>query len=157
MLNLPPKLKAEPELIEKWSLLSVNSTSLQREPFSIGGHAGIRTQGPILKRDVLYRLSYVTSGNNICWFYPRALRHTDSTPGFHRKGLQRYAFFFNRQIFSPRSSLEVALRRFPPQLFPLRSKGGGEKPHSILPASPSKSTRAIQPMSPRCLANALTP
>lgn len=49
-------------LIEKWSLLPVNSTSLQRESFSNRGHAGIRTQGPILKRDVLYRLSYVTSG-----------------------------------------------------------------------------------------------
>ena len=30
--------------------------------FLAGGYAGIRTQGPILKRDVLYRLSYVTSG-----------------------------------------------------------------------------------------------
>ena len=49
-------------LIEKWSLLPVNSTPLQRESFSNRGHAGIRTQGPILKRDVLYRLSYVTSG-----------------------------------------------------------------------------------------------
>ena len=95
MLNLPPKLKAEPELIEKWSLLSVNSTSLQREPFSIGGHAGIRTQGPILKRDVLYRLSYVTSGNNISGFTQELSGIPILCPGFTGKGCKGRYFFEN--------------------------------------------------------------
>ena len=82
-------------LIEKWSLLPVNSTSLQRESFSNRGHAGIRTQGPILKRDVLYRLSYVTSGNNISGFTQELSGIPILCPGFTGKGCKGRYFFEN--------------------------------------------------------------
>ncbi len=60
------------------------------------GHAGIRTQGPILKRDVLYRLSYVTSG--ICF----VLKELSDIPAFNirvpsERGGKGRLFFFQKQ------------------------------------------------------------
>ncbi len=90
--RFPP---GEPFAMEKsGAYVLVNSTSLPsgNSCFQNCGHAGIRTQGPILKRDVLYRLSYVTPGKYIrsgrCSLAYRLLH-----PGFTRKGCKGTLFF----------------------------------------------------------------